>query len=251
MNSIVLVSLQAETAALAAQRGYLPAHVRLLKRIAAIAPQAVCIADHHVRIDGRCPGRRPQGSSAAVLAAMPAAGTGRTLPARHDQSRVVRQPLFRPGPCLRRARHSASDLAGDTSMRAIMHRAHARQPCVIEPTVAGRVAQTRRALAARFPCADVALCMHRPDGRRSRPSARQNAVRAGRQKAKAEGKTKGCGTGPRRKPVCTWGKTALRVVHTVLRGALKRFLPGPSRVPRTPVPAVTLWRQDDERSTRR
>ncbi|QBR41326.1 hypothetical protein EHF36_12360 [Kerstersia gyiorum] len=24
-------------------------------------------------------------------------------------------------------------------------------------------------------------------------------------KAKAEGKTKGCGTGPRRKPVCTWG----------------------------------------------
>ncbi|OPD86429.1 hypothetical protein AO955_32005 [Pseudomonas aeruginosa] len=24
-------------------------------------------------------------------------------------------------------------------------------------------------------------------------------------RAKAEGKTKGCGTGPRRKPVCTWG----------------------------------------------
>ncbi|WP_050455789.1 S26 family signal peptidase [Candidatus Burkholderia verschuerenii] len=52
VNNIVLVSLPTETAALAAQRGYLPAHVRLLKRIAAIAPQAVYIDDHRVRIDG-------------------------------------------------------------------------------------------------------------------------------------------------------------------------------------------------------
>ena len=52
VGSIVLVPLPAEAAALAAQRGYLPTRVPLLKRVGAVAPQEVCIADGKVRIDG-------------------------------------------------------------------------------------------------------------------------------------------------------------------------------------------------------
>ena len=61
VGSIVLVPLPAEAAALAAQRGYLPTRIPLLKRVGAIAPQEVCIADGRVRIDGV--------PSAAVLSA--------------------------------------------------------------------------------------------------------------------------------------------------------------------------------------
>ncbi|UVL52349.1 S26 family signal peptidase [Pseudomonas sp. B21-036] len=52
VDSIVLVPLPAEAAALAAQRGYLPTHVPLLKRVGAVSPQQVCITDGIVRIDG-------------------------------------------------------------------------------------------------------------------------------------------------------------------------------------------------------
>ncbi|WP_321949702.1 S26 family signal peptidase [Burkholderia cenocepacia] len=52
VDSIVLVPLPAEAAVLAAQRGYLPTRVPLLKRIGAIAPQEVCIAGGIVHIDG-------------------------------------------------------------------------------------------------------------------------------------------------------------------------------------------------------
>ncbi|MCA8070567.1 S26 family signal peptidase [Burkholderia vietnamiensis] len=52
VDSIVLVPLPAEAATLAAQRGYLPTRVPLLKRVGAIAPQEVCIAGGIVRIDG-------------------------------------------------------------------------------------------------------------------------------------------------------------------------------------------------------
>ena len=52
VGSIVLVPLPAEAAALAAQRGYLPTRVPLLKRVGAVAPQHVCIAAGQVRIDG-------------------------------------------------------------------------------------------------------------------------------------------------------------------------------------------------------
>jgi len=52
VDSIVLARLPADAAALAAQRGYLPEHIPLLKRIGAIAPQKVCIEKHIVRIDG-------------------------------------------------------------------------------------------------------------------------------------------------------------------------------------------------------
>ncbi|MNH39059.1 Peptidase S26 [compost metagenome] len=37
---------------LAAQRGYLPAHIPLLKHVGAVAPQHVCIENRELRIDG-------------------------------------------------------------------------------------------------------------------------------------------------------------------------------------------------------
>ncbi len=52
VGSVVLARLPAAAAALAAQRGYLPAHVPLLKRVDAVAPQCVCVVDGEVRIDG-------------------------------------------------------------------------------------------------------------------------------------------------------------------------------------------------------
>jgi conjugative transfer signal peptidase TraF len=52
VGSIVLANLPANAAALAAQRGYLPEHIPLLKRIGAMSPQQVCIDDRIVRIDG-------------------------------------------------------------------------------------------------------------------------------------------------------------------------------------------------------
>ena len=52
VGSIVLTRLPADAGVLAAQRGYLPAHVPLLKRVGAVAPQHVCILAGQVRIDG-------------------------------------------------------------------------------------------------------------------------------------------------------------------------------------------------------
>lgn len=49
----VLVHLPAAAAALAAQRGYLPAGIPLVKHIAARAPQHVCVRADAVLIDGR------------------------------------------------------------------------------------------------------------------------------------------------------------------------------------------------------
>ena len=69
VGSIVLTLLPADAAALAAQRGYLPAHVPLLKRVGAVAPQHVCIVAGQVRIDG-----------VPTAAALPADRLGRPLP---------------------------------------------------------------------------------------------------------------------------------------------------------------------------
>jgi len=52
VGSIVLARLPAGVAAFAAQRGYLPEGVPILKRIGAVAPQAVCVFDGLVWIDG-------------------------------------------------------------------------------------------------------------------------------------------------------------------------------------------------------
>lgn len=52
VGSIALTALPADAAALAAERGYLPSHVPLLKRVGAVAPQYVCIVSGVVHIDG-------------------------------------------------------------------------------------------------------------------------------------------------------------------------------------------------------
>ena len=52
VDSIVLVPLPDRAAMLAAQRGYLPTRVPLLKRVGAVAPQHVCVFDALVWIDG-------------------------------------------------------------------------------------------------------------------------------------------------------------------------------------------------------
>ena len=52
VGSIVLTTLPPDAAALAAQRGYLPTRVPLLKRVGAVAPQEVCLAGGSARIDG-------------------------------------------------------------------------------------------------------------------------------------------------------------------------------------------------------
>jgi conjugative transfer signal peptidase TraF len=83
VGSIVLVPLPAEAAALAAQRGYLPTHVPLLKRVGAVAPQHVCIGAGQVRIDGV--------PSAAVL---PADRLSRPLPSLQLCRRLEPSELF-------------------------------------------------------------------------------------------------------------------------------------------------------------
>lgn len=69
VGSIVLTRLPADVAAVAAQRGYLPAHIPLLKRVGAVAPQHVCLVDGQVRIEG-----------VPVVAVLPADRLGRVLP---------------------------------------------------------------------------------------------------------------------------------------------------------------------------
>jgi conjugative transfer signal peptidase TraF len=51
-GSIVLVRLPSTVATFAAQRGYLPKEVPMLKRIGAMAPQSVCVRGQAVHIDG-------------------------------------------------------------------------------------------------------------------------------------------------------------------------------------------------------
>lgn len=69
VGSTVLVRLPAGVAAFAAQRGYLPAGIPLLKRIGAAAPQSVCVREGVVRIDG-----------AAVATALAQDGAHRPMP---------------------------------------------------------------------------------------------------------------------------------------------------------------------------
>ena len=83
VGSIVLTTLPPEAATLAAQRGYLPTRVPLLKRVGAMAPQEVCIADGSVRIDGV--------PSAALLRAD---RQGRPLPSWQQCRRLESGELF-------------------------------------------------------------------------------------------------------------------------------------------------------------
>lgn len=69
VGSLVLARLPASAAAFAAQRHYLPAGTPVLKRVAAVAPQTVCIAGQQVWVD-----------ATAVAVARVQDGAGRTLP---------------------------------------------------------------------------------------------------------------------------------------------------------------------------
>lgn len=57
-GDLVLVRLPPEAMSLASQRSYLPADVPLLKTVAAMAPQRVCVQGSQVRIDGVVVARR-------------------------------------------------------------------------------------------------------------------------------------------------------------------------------------------------
>ena len=83
VDSIVLVPLPPEAAALAAQRGYLPMRVPLLKRVGAMAPQEVCIAGGIVRIDG-----------VPLAAVLGADRLGRLLPSWQQCRRLESGELF-------------------------------------------------------------------------------------------------------------------------------------------------------------
>ena len=73
----------APAASLAAQRGYLPAGVPLLKRIGAMAPQRVCVDGTSVRID-----------DVVVATVMRADGHGRPLSAWSQCRHLARGELF-------------------------------------------------------------------------------------------------------------------------------------------------------------
>jgi len=83
VGRIVLARLPAQAAVLAAQRGYLPAGIPLLKRIGAVAPQRVCVDGESVRIDDM-----------AVAAVMRADGLGRPLSAWQQCRRLAHGELF-------------------------------------------------------------------------------------------------------------------------------------------------------------
>lgn len=83
VGDIVLAQLPAQAAALAAQRGYLPIGIPLLKRIGAVAPQRVCVDGASVRID-----------DVAVADVMGADGHGRPLLAWQQCRYLARGELF-------------------------------------------------------------------------------------------------------------------------------------------------------------
>jgi len=83
VGSIVLTHLPPDAAALAAQRGYLPTHIPLLKRVGSVAPQQVCIMDGQVLIDG-----------VPVAAVLPADRLGRPLPVWPQCRRLESGELF-------------------------------------------------------------------------------------------------------------------------------------------------------------
>lgn len=83
VGNIVLARLPAPAAALAAQRGYLPAGIPLLKSIGAVAPQRVCVDGTSVRID-----------DVAMATVMHADGSGRPLLTWQQCRYLARGELF-------------------------------------------------------------------------------------------------------------------------------------------------------------
>jgi conjugative transfer signal peptidase TraF len=87
VGNLVLARLPAPAAALAAQRGYLPSGIPLLKRIAAMTPQRVCVDGATVRID-----------EVVVAGVMPTDGQGRPLSAWQQCRRLAHGELFLMSP---------------------------------------------------------------------------------------------------------------------------------------------------------
>lgn len=85
VGSILLARMPAEAAALAAQRSYLPSDVPLLKRVAAVAPQQVCMIGRRVHIDG-----------VPAAAALAADRMGRPLSVWQECRRLVPGELLLP-----------------------------------------------------------------------------------------------------------------------------------------------------------
>ncbi len=82
-GDLVLVRLPADAMVLAAQRGYLPSTVPLLKTVAAIAPQQVCVRSNYVLVDGQLTARQLHRDR-----------QGRALPAWQGCRRLVGDELF-------------------------------------------------------------------------------------------------------------------------------------------------------------
>jgi conjugative transfer signal peptidase TraF len=82
-GNFVVVRLTRNVAALAAHRGYLPAGVPLIKRVAAVAPQKVCADGGDVRVDGE-----------SVARTLDADAAGRLLSAWHGCRELVDTEMF-------------------------------------------------------------------------------------------------------------------------------------------------------------
>jgi conjugative transfer signal peptidase TraF len=83
VGDLVLVHLPPGAMKLAAQRGYLPTSVPLLKMVAATAPQHVCVQSYQVLIDGKLVARQLRRDR-----------QGHTLPAWRTCRRLVDDELF-------------------------------------------------------------------------------------------------------------------------------------------------------------
>ena len=83
VGDLVVVRLPREVAALAAQRGYLPDGVPVIKHVAAVAPQVVCVRDGIVHVDGE-----------SVATALVADVQGRTLVSWQGCRQLVDTELF-------------------------------------------------------------------------------------------------------------------------------------------------------------
>ncbi|MCY1286851.1 conjugative transfer signal peptidase TraF [compost metagenome] len=115
-GDLVLVQLPPDAMTLAAQRGYLPANVPLLKSVAAVPPQHVCVQDDQMLVDDQVVARRLRQDR-----------QGRALPAWRACRRLVGDELF----LLSTANPESFDSRyfGPVSARAVIGRA---QPLWLE-----------------------------------------------------------------------------------------------------------------------
>lgn len=166
---------------------------------------------------------------------------GRAVPVERDQPGVVRQPLLRPGACIRRARRRASDLAGDTPMMAadslrfiVPSGLSFRWPPPYRRACRASASAPHFALRLAQPSHVQASCLERARPRAvaafAGVLAASSAAPPGRRcperqrGAKAEGKIKGRGTWPLGNLVCTWGWRGTRQgAATCREGAQRRI----------------------------